>query len=447
MLCSLAAFAMLVVPPQSHPTPEELISLLLNKGMSELGAQRMLTELTTKVGQRISGSEGAGRGVEWTKAQMTAMGFQNVREVACMAPRWVRGNRENAKMSTGYGWSKLTICALGGSVGTTGLEAEVIEVKSLDEAAKLGEKGRGKIVFFNRPMDSSLPSTGAAYGGAVDQRVGGASAAAKSGAVAVLVRSVTLANDDAPHTGTMRYQDGVDKIPAAALGIQSAERLSAALKRGPVRVQLELSCKSLPNVPSASVIGEIVGSEKPDEVILMGGHLDSWDLGQGAHDNGTGVTHALEAVRLIKELGLKPKRTIRAIGYMDEEQTGTGSRAYLAFAKASGQKHYAAIESDAGGFMPRAFRVGEAHLEAVKKWEPYLQSFGIERFKVGGSGADTSNLAELGTILFGFEPENQRYFDYHHSRNDTIDKVNPREHEFGALAIAMLAWLLSEEGV
>lgn len=439
----------LLFAPQQAETRDPFVDALLKRGMTDLGAHRMLTELTTKVGPRLSGSPGAAKAVEWTKRVMAEIGLENIREVPCMAPRWVRGNREAATLVTGSGQSKLSVAALGHSVGTAagGIEAEVVEVKSLDEARNLGEKGRGKIVFFNRPMDASLPTTFAAYGGAVDQRVGGASAAAKSGAVAILIRSVTLANDDQPHTGVMRYEQGVNKIPAGALGIQSANKLAAALRRGKVRVKLELSCKMLAPVPSASVAGEIVGSEMPDSVILMGGHLDSWDLGQGAHDNGAGVTHALEAARLLKVLGMKPKRTIRVVAFMDEEQTGSGARAYLAMAKSAAEKHYAAIESDSGGFMPRAFRTGADHIADARRWESKFKAFGIEGFKVGGSGADTGGLAELGTLLFGFEPENQRYFDYHHSRNDTIDKVNPRELEFGALSLAMLAWLLSEEGL
>ena len=208
-----------------------------------------------------------------------------------------------------------------------------------------------------------------------------------------------------------------------------------------------MSCQTLPDVPSANVCGEIVGSELPNEVIVMGGHLDSWDTGKGAHDDGAGCMQALEALRLIRVLGLKPKRTIRAVMFMNEENGLRGAPAYAEFAKKSGQTPFAAIESDSGGFMPRSFGVSKAKIDAVRPWEETLRVFGIERFNEGGGDADIGPLEPLGATLFALEPENARYFDYHHSRNDTIDKVNPREVEFGAMAMATLAWLVSENGL
>ncbi len=440
-MTSFILAAVLVVPQQS------VSDRVLARGLTDLGAHRMLHELCTKIGSRLSGSPGASRAIEWTKQQMREIGLENVGEVPCMVPHWVRGQTENAAMVDVRG-GKLSVAALGGSVGTPkgGITAEVVEVRSLAEAEALGERARGKIVFFNRGFDPTLPHTFSAYGGAVDQRGGGASAAAKSGAVAVLVRSMTLSTDDEPHTGAMNYTDD-RRIPAAALGIQSAEKLSAALKDGPVTVKLELSCQTLPDVPSASVVGEIRGTELPNEVIVIGGHLDSWDLGQGAHDDGAGVTQSLEAVRILRQLGLKPKRTIRVVAFMNEENGLRGALAYAERARTATERHYAAIESDAGGFMPREFGVSAEKLDVVKAWEPHLRAFGIERFSSGGGGGDIGPLAQFGTTLFGLRPENQRYFDYHHSRNDTIDKVNPRELEFGAMAMAVLAWLISEEGL
>ena len=423
---------------------EETIKAIQKKGLAELGAYTMLKDLTTNVGSRLSGSAGAAKSVIWVKDNLRKMGATNVSEVACMVPYWTRGNGENAKMD---GITKLSICALGGSVATphAGIEAEVIEVHSLKEAEELGEKGKGKIVFFNRPFNTNTNASGSGYGGANDQRVGGATAAAKSGAVAVLVRSMTLATDDAPHTGAMRYGEG-KKIPAAALGIQSANKLTAALKRGKTRVRLVLNCKTLPDVPSANVIGDIKGSEYPNEVIVMGGHLDSWDLGEGAHDDGAGVVHAMEALRLIKALGLKPKRTIRVVAWMNEENGGRGAKAYFEYASKAAETHFAAMESDMGGFMPRTFGVSEEKLEKVRVWEPILRDFGIDRFVAGGADADNGPLGALGTILFSLNPDGQRYFDVHHSRNDVIESVHPRELEFGAIATAALVWLLSEQG-
>ncbi len=440
MLAVLAGIAFVA----QTPSMEQTIINLRKKGLTELGAYSMLNELTTRIGARVSGSREAARAVRWVGDQLRGIGATGVREVPCMVPHWTRGDTESAMLN---GTQKLAICALGGSIGTpkSGIEAEVIEVRSLKEAEELGARGKGKIVFFNRGFDPTLPATFAAYGGAVDQRGGGATAAAQSGAVAVLVRSMTLATDDAPHTGAMRYGPG-RKIPAAALGIQSAERLSAALKDGTVRVRLTLSCQTLPDEPSADVLGEIRGTELPDEVIVVGGHLDSWDLGRGAHDDGAGVTQAMEALRFIKGLGLHPKRTIRVVAWMNEENGGRGAAAYAAYAKTASEKHFAAIESDSGGFMPRAFGASEEKLAALRAWEPFLRDFGIERFVAGGSDADNGPLKAYGAILFALQPENQRYFDYHHSLNDTIDKVNPRELEFGAISMAALCWLLSERG-
>ncbi len=421
---------------------------LLKHGLADLGAFRMLEDITAKVGPRLSGSVGAAKGVTWVQKEMLKLGFSNVGLVPCMVPHWVRGDVESGFI--GSKKQPLSLCALGGSVATPkgGVTAGVIEVKSLEEATKLGKKAAGMIIFFNRAFDSSLPNTFGAYGGANDQRVRGASVAAAVGAVGVLVRSMTLAEDDEPHTGAMRYTEKVKQVPAAALGIKSANRLSAALKANPeIKITFTLSCKTLPDAPSASVIGEIVGSERPEEVIVMGGHLDSWDLGRGAHDDGAGVTQSLEALRLLKKLGLRPKRTIRVVAFMNEENGGRGAAAYAERVGKSKEIAYAAMESDAGGFMPRSFGVTEAKFEAVQPWAERLKVFGIERFSKGGGGADIAPLAAHGAILFGLQPENQRYFDYHHSRNDTIDKVNPRELEFGAMAMAMLAWLISEEGI
>lgn len=439
----LSFVAALVFSSQS-PSIEETVASIRKKGLTELGAYSMLNELTTKIGARVSGSPEAAKAVIWVKNQLREIGATNVSEVACMVPHWTRGKGENAELNRNF---LLSICALGGSVATPkgGIDAEVIEVQSLKEAEELGDRGKGKIVFFNRGFDPTLAATFAAYGGANDQRVGGATAAAKSGAVAVLVRSMTLAKDDAPHTGAMRYGEG-PKIPAAALGIQSADKLSAAIKKGKATVKLVLNCQTLPDEPSANVIGEIKGSELANEVIVMGGHLDSWDLGRGAHDDGAGVTQALEALRIIQQLGLKPKRTIRVVAWMNEENGGRGAKAYAEYAAKMTEKHFAAMESDSGGFMPRAFGVSADKLEKVQPWLPFLKDFGIEHFFAGGADADNGPLGPLGAILFALQPENQRYFDYHHSRNDTIDKVNPRELEMGAMSMATIAWLLSEQG-
>jgi len=424
---------------------------LRSKGLSELRAFDMLRELTTDVGGRLSGSPEAAKAVEWGAATMRRLGFQNVRLVSCMVPHWVRGDKEELAMLTADGATPLRCCTLGGSVATPseGLEAEVIEVKSVDEASKLGDRAKGKIVFFNGPMDPTLLSTFAAYGGAGAQRFVGPATAAKVGAVGALVRSMTLAEDDVPHTGVTGFDDG-PKIPAAAVSIVAANKLSEALRKGPVKVRLNLNPQTLPDEPSANVVGDLAGSEKPNEVIVVGGHLDSWDKGVGAHDDGAGIVQSLEALRLIKEIGWRPKRTIRVVLFMNEENGSRGADAYAEYAKKSGEKHLAGIESDSGGFAPRGFSTSlkAARARRINHWLPALAAMEAERFyPEGGGGADVDALGPLGAVLFGLEPESQRYFDYHHSEKDTLDKVNPRELELGALSMAMLAYLIAENGI
>lgn len=433
---------------QAKMTPLDAVNALKNKGLTEQRAYDMLKELSGGIGSRLNGSEGQAKAVDWAEAKMRELGFQNVRRQACMVPHWVRGNVERCEAGT----DKLTCCALGNSPATPvgGVTAEVIEVHSLHEAQELGVRAKGKIIFYNRPFDPTPVSQGAAYGGAADQRFSGPAVAAKVGAVAVLVRSMTSDHDDVPHTGTTGYGDG-PKIPAAALSLVAADRLSQTLKvDAHQQVHLELDCQTLPDAPSANVIGEIVGSEKPNEVIVMGGHLDSWDKGRGAHDDGAGVVHALDALRIIKECGLRPKRTIRVVLWMNEENSGTGARAYADWAKTAKEKPLAAIESDSGGFPPRGFGTSLTGRRAARlnRWLPAFQVVEAMFFHAGGeTGADVEPLAELGTACFGLDVELQRYFDYHHSDKDTIDKVHPRELELGAISMALLAWLISENGV
>lgn len=434
----IATLALLATQLSDH---EKVRDALMKRGLSDLGAYRMLSQLCTEIGPRISGSPQAAKAVEWADRTMRANQADSVFQVACMVPHWVRGSVEEVQV---VGGPKLNACALGNSPGTEGITAEVVEVHSLAEVKP--EKVKGKIVFYNRPFDETLRTTFEMYGRAGDQRFVGPAVAAKAGAVGALVRSMTSAMDDQPHTGTTRFGDG-PTVPCAALGRMSADRLSTLLKKGPVQVDLKLSCQTLADEPSASVVGEIRGSAHPDEVIVIGGHLDSWDKGQGAHDDGAGVTEAMEALRLIKALGLKPKRTIRAVAFMDEENGGRGAAAYAKFVRDSGVKPYAAIESDSGGFMPVGFGVDRNKVGKVFAWQPLLEPFGIYKFTPGGGGADVGPLGEQGAVLFGLTPVDSRYFDYHHSHNDTLDKVNPREVEFGAMSMAMLAWLISEEGL
>lgn len=423
---------------------------LLRAGMGGLQAYAMLRELTTGVGPRLAGSKGADKAVEWGAATMRQIGLQNVRKIPCTVRHWERGASESLTLRSGGKSVRLACLALGNSVATAkrGLTAEVVEVRSLAAVAALGDAAKGKIVFLNGAMDPTLLDTFQAYGRAVGQRSQGAAEAAKVGAVGVLVRSVTLANDDVPHTGAMRYAEDGPKIPAAAISVVAANRLSEAIRRDPrSRVTLTMNCRTLPDAPSASVTGEIVGQERPWEVVVVGGHLDSWDVTPGAHDDGAGVVQSLEALRLLRELGWRPKRTIRAVLFMNEENGGEGARAVAWAMRASSQTAYAAIESDSGGFAPRGFgtSLDESAASEFSPWMPALAKFGIDRLvPKGKTGADIEALASLGAMRFGLIPESQRYFDYHHAPNDTIDKVNPRELELGALSMAYLAWRLAQ---
>ena len=430
-----------------------VLSSLLSAGMKERGAYALLRELTREAPHRLSGSQGAARAVRLVQRMMDSLGFANVHREDIAVPHWERGAAERCTIvRSGARGIRLSVCALGGSVGTQtgGITAEVLEVRSFEELARAGDTARGKIIFFNRPMDASLVNTFEAYGGAVDQRFGGAAEAAKAGGVAALVRSMTLADDDVPHTGVMGYRDGVRKIPTAALGARSADRLSAMLHRSAmVTVRLVLRCQTLPDAPSANVVGEIAGSVHPENVIVISGHLDCWDKGEGAHDDGAGCVQALEALRLLQAAGVRPHQSIRVVLYMNEENGSRGGKGYAQDPRREKENHVALMESDRGGFAPRGFTVdGDSSLlSRVMRWQSLFDAVGAGTITQGGGGADISPMAQKGIPCFGLLPENQRYFDYHHSDNDTLDKVNPRELELGAIIEALLAYLLSESKV
>ncbi|MGB6031707.1 MAG: M20/M25/M40 family metallo-hydrolase [Bacteroidota bacterium] len=432
----------------------EIARALLEEGLRECEAHAVLSELTSAAGHRLSGSLGAEIAVDLTTRMMKSRGFDEVRVESVMVPRWARGDVEDALIISAGGAeaTPLSICALGGSVATPeeGVIAEVVEVRSFEELRALGDRVRGKIVFFNRPMDPTVLNTFSAYEGAVDQRGSGAVEAAKMGGVAALVRSVTTQLDDVPHTGSMRYREDVPKVPAAAVSTLGANHLSGLLRNGErVRVRLRLSCKTLSDVPSGNVLGQITGSDFPDEIILVGGHLDSWDKGTGAHDDGAGCAQAIEVLRLIREIGLTPRRTIRAVLFMNEESGNRGGPAYASAPGRARETHVAALESDRGGLDPRGFAVeGDSLLmEKVRRWQPLFEELGAGQIKAGHAGVDISAVVKKGVPGFGLLVDNHRYFDYHHSDNDTIDKVHRRELEMGAILQALLAYLISEEGL
>lgn len=453
ILCVVLLFACLVSGAQS--TDEQVIRKIYDEALAKGQSYEMLEHLCTKIGPRLSGSPGAAAAVEWSRHVMQAYGFDSVWLQPVMVPHWVRGKKEIGRIvnSKKLGSEAVNICALGGSVGTGagGVLANVVEVKTWDELKQLGEKGvKGKIVFFNRPMDPKLIPMFSSYGGAVDQRANGASEAAKLGAIGVIVRSMGVNLEDYPHTGSLRYALNVPKIPAVAIATRHAEWLSELLKDDKdLKFYFETHCETLPDAPSFNVIGELKGTERPDEIIVVGGHLDSWDLGQGAHDDGAGCVQSIEVLRLFKAMGYRPKRTIRAVMFMNEENGLRGGVEYANQAKLKNEKHIAAIESDRGGFTPRGFTVPTQAKakEKVRSWKPLLEPYGLSDFAQEGGGADISPLAPQGVPLMGYLPDSQRYFNFHHTAEDTFDKVDKRELELGAAAMAAIIYLIDRYGL
>jgi hypothetical protein len=433
------------------------IKEIYNTALTEGKAYDWLYHLSENIGGRLAGSPQAAAAVEYTKQVMDTLGMDEIRLQECMVPHWERGEKEVVRIVNSYqiGSLELKALSLGNSIGTgnNGLTAEVIEVQTLDELDSLGfDKVNGKIVFFNRPLDPTKLNTFSAYGGAADQRVFGASRAAKYGGVAALVRSLTTRNDDVPHTGVMIYEEGIPQVPAIAISTNDANLLSRLLKKESVNVYMRNTSRNLSKKKSYNVIGEIKGSEFPDEIILVGGHLDSWDVGGGAHDDGAGCVHALDVIQVLKRLNYKPKRTIRCVMFMNEENGQAGAIAYRDESDAKGEFHMAAIESDRGGFTPRGFtcdadkEIFEEKFRKITEWLPLLSPYGLD-LKKGGSGADISRLKPQKGLLFGFEPDSQRYFDYHHTAIDRIDAVNKRELQMGVAAITSLIYLLDQYGI
>ncbi len=435
---------------------EKQLKKIYDTALTEGKAYDWLNYLSNQIGGRLSGSLEAQRAVEYTKTQLDSLGLDKVWLQPVMVPKWVRGTPEFAYMETSPGMTTtVPICALGGSVATPlgGLKANIIEVKGIEDLKALGKaKVAGKIVFYNRPMDPALISAFEAYSGCVDQRYSGAEAAAKYGAVGVIVRSMNLRLDDFPHTGSMSYGDTAvsDRIPAAAISTNAAEMLTTTLKLNPeTKFYFKQQCKQFDDVESFNVIGEIKGSTHPDEIIVVGGHLDSWDLGDGSHDDGAGCVQSMEVLRLLKLSGYKPKRTIRAVLFMNEENGLRGGTEYADKAKKNNENHIFALESDAGGFTPRGFSFdsSDADLKQAQSWAPLFEPYLIHLFKKGYSGADIAPLKKDGMVLAGLLPDSQRYFVHHHAANDTFDHVNKRELELGAASMASLVYLFDTYGV
>ena len=434
---------------QQEHSPADIVTY-----RSKPSAYDRLVELCDDVGHRLSGSKGLERAVEWSVATMKADGHENVRADAVKVPKWVRGKESLTLVEPRE--MPMVMLGLGGSVGTPpeGITAEVVVVRDEDGLKALGEGARGKIVLFNYVMPPYDPEKGTQYGEFVKYRSSGARLAAGVGAVAALVRSVTAKSLRTPHTGAMNYGEAKVKIPSAAITIEDAEmlaRFQARGKKAVVRLQMEAKDEGLAD--SHNVIGELVGREKPEEIVIISGHLDSWDVGSGAHDDGAGCVIAMEALTTLRRLNLRPRRTIRVVLWTNEENGLGGAKSYVERHKADLKNHVAAIESDSGGFRPLGFTVETADPERLrgvinrlKRGLQPLEEIGANNVKPGGSGADVGQLKPHGVVCLGLEVDNSIYFDTHHTPADTPDKVNPRELARGVATMALAAYHIAEHG-
>ncbi len=455
-IVAFACTGLMQTPSASAQTDSALVAKIYREALTAGKCYSDLYELCTVAPKRLSGSADAAKAENWGLRKMQEYGFENARLQPVKVPAWERGKTEQAWVGKGKKKKDLAVCSLGGSVGApAGLSALVVEVKGLEELKQMNRADvEGKIVFFNRPMDPAKINTFDAYGGCVDQRYSGAVTAAMMGAVGSLTRSMTLASDEFPHTGSMHYEDTLPRIPAMAVSSKSADKLSAMLKENPALVlTLKSDCRIVQeDRPGNNVLGEMKGSEQSSQIIAFGGHLDCWDKGQGAHDDGAGIVHSMEALRILKQIGYQPKHTLRCVFFMNEENGLRGGRGYAAEAATSGEVHIAALETDRGGFSPRGFCVDADSniLRMIRGFRSTLEPYGLHFFDKCGAGADISPLKNGENAPFpqmtalGLVPDSQRYFDHHHSDRDTFDQVNKRELELGAAAMAAMIMLLDQ---
>ena len=451
-------FFCLAAPAQSLEFKNDSLQIreIYTEALTEGRSYEWLNYLSNKIGARLAGSEGDKKAVAWGKAELEKIGLDSVWLQPVMVPHWVRGDKESAHIATQYGDFKVEICALGGSIATpeNGILADVIEVQSLEEVETLGDKVKGKIVFYNRPMPAAEIEGMKAYGATADQSYSGARVAGKHGAVGAIIRSMNFKIDNFPHTGAMSYGDNSEKekIPAAAISTNGANMLSTLLKeKDKVKLQFffKQHCKTLPDAQSYNVIGEIKGSQFPNEIMVVGGHLDSWDNGDGAHDDGAGIVQSMEVVRIMKKLIEKPKRTLRVVLFANEENGLRGGKEYASLAEKNNENHIVALESDSGGFTPRgfSFTCNDNNYNHALGWEPLFKPYNIHIFDRGGSGADIRLLKRDDNVLMGLRPDSQRYFDYHHTAADTFDAVNKRELELGAATMTSIIYLFDKYGI
>jgi len=416
-------------------------------------AYEWLHHLTKKIGNRLTASSPFYKAIDWGKATLQVAGADNVILQECTIPHWVRGN--NDEVAVTYFNSKnqniqLHAIALGNSLAGK-VKAAVICLNNFEELEKRKNEIKGKIVFFNYAFNQTYVETSTAYGDAGKYRYTGASRAAKYGAVGCLVRSLSGSTDNLPHTGAMKYNDSFPKIPAVALGLQDADKLCKMCSNNKVVVAMNTHGKFLKDTTAYNVIGELKGNENADELITIGGHLDSWDVGEGAHDDGAGIVQTMEVLRVLKAMNYHPKHTIRFVLFANEENGLRGGVKYADEAIAKKEKHLFALETDGGGFSPRgfSFKMSDEQLKKVQSWLSLLQPYGTHKLEAGGGGADIGPLAGdiLKTPIAELLPDSQRYFDIHHTNNDVFETVNRRELLLGAVNMAALIYLIDKYGL
>ncbi|MBD77632.1 MAG: peptidase M28 family protein [Crocinitomicaceae bacterium] len=424
------------------------IRKIYDDALTQSPAYENLRSLCKDVGARITGSAEAEMAIYWGKKLLESYAFDTVYLQEIKVPHWERGNKESAWIVDESGnISKLDIIALGGSIGTNGvLEGEIVGVQGLDELKQLGEAAlKDKVVFFNRPFDQKMINTFRAYGTCVDQRWGGAEEASKYGAKAVIIRSLAQQDDDHPHTGSMAYK--MDRpIPAAAMSTNNANLLTEWLAKGKVILKMEMDCRFFADMISYNVIAESRG--KDEKVITFGGHLDSWDVGEGAHDDGAGIIHSIEALRILKELDYKPNHKLRCVLFMNEENGNFGGKGYAQWCIDNKEEHICALESDRGGFLPLGFDVvgSNDQLKLVQSFKPLLADYRLYNFEKGYGGVDIGPLRKFypNMLQLGLNPSSQRYFDFHHAESDVFENVNKRELELGGAAMATMVYLMDK---
>jgi hypothetical protein len=444
----------ILFPLLSHGQNEDSLYIrrIANEILINGKAYDQLRYLTKKIGGRLAGSPQMPVAEQWGQKTLIALGADKVYLQRCTVPHWVRGGKDKASI-TSIGGKKssqlLDVLALGNSIGSgkNGVNAQVVAVSSFAELEKRKNEVKGNIVFFNYPFNPTYIRPSQAYGESGVYRRTGPSRAAKYGAVGVIIRSLTEATDNNPHTGATTYNDSFPKIPAVAVGLQDADYLwEACTNNKVVTVSFTTSGRQLPDTIGNNVIAELNGIS-PNEYITVGGHLDSWDVNEGAHDDGTGIVQTMEVLRVFKALGYHPKKTIRFVLFANEENGLRGAKKYAEEAKVKKEKHVFALESDNGGFTPRGFSVAmtDAQLAKVRGWVQLLQPYGVYEFIRGSGGADVDPLYDsLGTAVAELLPDNQRYFDLHHARTDVFEAVNKRELLLGAINMAALVYLIDK---